>query len=473
MERLKIDIQEFTRFAWVSEKARAIWEGRFQLISKSWESIEVRAVEMGVKDACLQSISPDELPGFSERLANVGLVAVPLMQVGTTSTYQNATIPFEQGKPWVYRVLICKPETVAEFVWAWRAKDDWTIGGLLGYPECCRNFYDWSWKEGNWRDVALTQNIGQIAARTLQFPTILRYEGYYQNNVLLRHLGVRMVSHLPCSMTCEASGQMAEDLALVGNKFGFASQIEWTRQILQWPFKWSSLHGIAILITPVVKIVYSTDALSEKVEILRESKVYPAEGGRGDFPFQESVRPMNILGRLNSQINGFSDMTAMLNAHAVILDAVSSLSIPERAVVIDLGCGDGQLLQTIQDLTGMIPIGVESDRRKYDLAEARFVGKTHVIFNEDIFDAGFVWVRPCFLALISITRLHEVSREKALKLLGLMRLSCEHVIFYSYESPEWIGYPGLTVDFTLDAFFTGRNSCASVVHPNPQPKELV
>ena len=475
MERLEIELDEFTRFAWVSQRAREIWEARFRLISMTWESVEVQAVKEGVKDACLQSIGPQDLPDLSERLAQQGLVAVPLGRQGTSNTYQNASHPYEEGKPWVYRVLICKPETVVEFLWAWRANDDWCIGELLGYPECCRNFYDWSWKKGQWRDVALTSVVGEIHAKSLEFPTHLTFNGFFQNNVFLRQLGVRMVSHLPCSPICTASTEVAEDLARVATKNGFATTEAWTREILQWPFRWTSLHGIAILTTPVVKIIYNTDPLSEVVEITKVGDVYPAEGGRGEFPFQENVHAVNIFRSLNAEDNGFSSVGAMLKAHEMILDGVKSLPIPLGARVIDLGCGDGQLLQSIVDLTRLYPVGVESNKDRFAKACARFKGKPCEVYNGDIFEEEGLWDLPYFLCLISISRFHEATPEQAKTLLNLLHNACEHVIIYNYSSDKWAGYIGMMNNFVMERFLTGPNSCAALVRPMKvqSSKELV
>jgi hypothetical protein len=459
MERLTIDLPEFMRTIWVSEQARTTWEHRFQQISRSWESIERLSVP-SLRAAALQVVTPENLPELSEEVAKRGLVAFPLARQGTSNAgYQNATTEMRPGGPWNYRVVITRPEYIPGFVEAWRAQDNDAIGAFLGFPECCRNFYEWSWVKQGWRDVAITGTVGEDGIDLTAMLPELHTVGYYQNNVFLRQLGVRLVSHLPCSLACSVSqdvGKANEKLAI---KLGYLKEMEWSREILDWPLKWSSLHGVAIVTTPVVKVVYNTDALSEKVEILKDGDRYPAEGGRGDFPFRKSVHVVN-----SSRDNGFSSQDAMLNAHAMIVQGVMSLNIPEGAKIVDLGCGDGQLLETISDVVKVVPIGVESDKKRFEKASARLVGRAHQLCHADLF-AFWDGDSQYFLGLVSINRLAEASADKAKDLLRRLKLHCEHVIFYSYVSDKWPGFPGMTNGFVVEKFLTGPNSCAALMRP--------
>lgn len=459
MERLTIDLPEFMRTIWVSEEARTTWEHRFQQISRAWESIERLSVPT-LRHAALQVVSPENLPDLAEEVARRGLVAFPLGRQGVSgSGYQNASIEMSPGRPWNYRMAITESKNVPGFVKAWRAQDNDAIGAFLGFPKCCREFYEWSWVKRGWRDVAITGSVGEDGIDLTAIQPDLRIIGYYQNNVFLRQLGVRLVSHLPCGLACNPSkdvGVANEKLAIA---HGYLKEMEWCREILNWPLKWSSLHGVAILTTPVVKVVYNTDALSEHVEIRKDGDTYPAEGGRGEFPFRKSVHVVNT-----SRDNGFSSQDAMLNAHAMIVQGVMSLTIPDGAKVIDLGCGDGQLLETISDVVKVVPVGVESDKARFKTATKRLSGRPHQIRHTNLFDFGN-WDSHYFLGLISLNRFNEANADKAKELLRRLKLTCEHVMFYSYVSDKWTGYPGLTNDFVVEKFLTGPNSCAALMRP--------
>jgi len=459
MERLDFKLPEFSRFIWVSEEAKNVWLSRFQHISVAWELVERFSVISGVRQAALQTVTPDALIPLSNWATSHGLVVVPLARQGVSDGYQNATVEYSEGNPWTYRVVICTPQYARDFVEAWNVGNDNVIGTLLGFPGCCREFYKWSWVEGNWRDVALTSAIGKSAAKSLDFPRLISQVGYYQSNVFLRHLGVRLVSHLPCSPDCEYSVNLAEVLARIALKAGLLTEISWAREALRWPLKWSSLHGVAILTTPVVKIVYNTDALSESVEIRREGEAYPAEGGRGDFPFREIVHVANT-----SKNNGFTNVESMINAHAMIIHGLLSLEFPPGSKVIDLGCGDGQLLETITGIADIVPVGIESNKSRFQKATKKLSGIPNRLHCLDIFSNDY-WEGEYFLGLISIQRLFEADAEKAKELLRRLKTNCKHVVFYSYLSDQWTGYIGLTSNFVLEKFLRSSHACAALMRP--------
>ena len=48
----------------------------------------------------------------------------------------------------------------------------------------------------------------------------------------------------------------------------------------------------------------------------------------------------------------------------MILEAIIQNWIPQHAKVIDLGCGDGALLESLHQLKSINPYGVEIDQKK-------------------------------------------------------------------------------------------------------------
>jgi hypothetical protein len=186
-------------------------------------------------------------------------------------------------------------------------------------------------------------------------------------NTLWRWLGVRPVSHLPCSFDCRESRVLAArvaDLLPEPERTGH-------REILSWPAIYSSLFGIAEITTPILRMSVPTDALAEKVAIQYHGAGYPAEGARGlGFPFRSSaptVAPLRLV-RANQQQpsdNGFSSREAQDAAHARLLSMIAGRSFD---TVIDLGCGDGTLLSKIP---AKRRIGVESDPTRAKKAQGR------------------------------------------------------------------------------------------------------
>ena len=73
----------------------------------------------------------------------------------------------------------------------------------------------------------------------------------------------------------------------IGRSSGFDEEMDWLLEILQWPIEWTSLHGIAEIKTPVLKVSASTDATATRYVVQRQGSRYPEEGATGlGFPFR-------------------------------------------------------------------------------------------------------------------------------------------------------------------------------------------
>jgi hypothetical protein len=72
----------------------------------------------------------------------------------------------------------------------------------------------------------------------------------------------------------------------------FRSGGYWCREILSWPAEWSSLHGIAEIRTPILKISTNTDAVDTTCVVRFLGSGYPEEGAFGlAFPYQARAMP--------------------------------------------------------------------------------------------------------------------------------------------------------------------------------------
>lgn len=78
--------------------------------------------------------------------------------------------------------------------------NNFELGKLLGYPECCCSFFD---------------KYSEIAAKTTNDLTLYTFKeskGHkfpWQNNFCLRCFDISLISHFPCSFDCEKSRQIA------------------------------------------------------------------------------------------------------------------------------------------------------------------------------------------------------------------------------------------------------------------------
>lgn len=408
MNRLNFSLPEFTRISWASSRARDLWQPRIDAINNIWPKIERATVVSLTRSGTLQSIKPTQLMDIQEYCLTNDLGFVVLGQEASSDVYANASRPPQEGMPWVYRVYIgMHPRSFLEL---WKRGDDQGVANLLGYPECCARFFTRYWRDQSWRDLTYPM--------TLNGPST----GPAGCNILLRHIGVRPVFHLPCSFNCEETVRLANTI-LSYRSMGYEAEFDWLVEMLNWPMKWTSLHGVAILTTPVLKVVSSSDPLESQVVIERDGKFPEAGVNSSEF----SSKPLNLNLPDTWTDNGFTSYHAMKQGHDLILGAIESVSA-KKGNIIDFGCGNGVLLERIVRQFGtLIPFGVEFDELRYRRAQNR-VG---TIEKCDIF--SFKIVGEYEIALISINRFLEVTKGEALNFLDSVRPVTNTLIVYAYD----------------------------------------
>ncbi len=447
MNRLNFSLPEFTRIVWASDKAKKLWQPRIDAINTAWFRIERASVIGKMRLGGLQNVAPENLIDFQKFCQDADIGYSILSQEGSSGTYSNAAHPVRPGRPWVFRVYFgFSPKEFYEY---WQASDEKMIGHFLGYPSCCTEFFSHYWKDEGWRD--------------LTYPMILndgKVNGPYECNILLRHLGVRPVFHLPCSFHCMSTCRVADDILSYRN-MGFEKEISWIIDILNWPVRWSSLHGVAIITTPVVKIITSTDALDERRDIDREG-IYPEAGVSGtEFPFRPMQRssPLSVIKDVWTD-NGFKSYTDMNRAHKLILETIAKIGVSE-GTVLDLGSGNGILLQKIERaFPTLSPFGVESDRARFAKSA---VENVHL---GNIFDHREYLIGRYELALIALNRFFEVEPTDMDLLLEHLKEHVNYLIVYSYEPWKYNLDPVIYRNFSLVHVELDGSTEARVLKPN-------
>jgi hypothetical protein len=334
VRKLDFVLPDFTRTIWASEEAKRIWVPRIAKISLAWEKIE------RLRPNALQLISPTDLIKVSEEIAHTRKIVLPLQMQGMANSYYQTVEAYDPSKKWGYRVAICSPFAADMWVSAWKAQDNNAIGRILGYPKCCRAFFERVWGpnvDTTWEmaihtpNAAMSGNKATIGDGTFSIPA---------SNILLRWIGVRLVSHLPCSFNCAETLKVAQENWDLG-KEEFGEELLWIQEMLSWPIEWSALHGIAEIKTPILKISTRTDATPEKYTVRYMGNTYPLHGARGNvFPYRkESPKVVDMWTE-----NGFTSLGAMREAHNVLLPLIPS----GLNNVLDLGCGNGALLKQIE-----------------------------------------------------------------------------------------------------------------------------
>lgn len=365
--RYAFPVPEWTRTLWVSDAARALWEPRIHRISEAWGAVERSAVG-SLRAACIQSIGPNQLEELSQRAVQSGLSLIILQRQGASSG--STTANYIEGQPFAYRVALVEQAHSESFLEAWNATDNSALGNLLCFPDCCKAFFQRVWKDEGWIDT--TWPMSEKSA----------VQGPVECNILLRWIGVRWVTHLPCSFDCEATVGVGRNYRALMVQHGLMEEIAWMDELLDSPMEWSSLHGIAEIKHPLFKISTKTDAESQARVVRREGHRYPERGARGNtFPYQRHIptesksvtwfkdfgpKTLIDLHGVETVIpepnqfstNGFVSEEAMAAAHSVIYRFVKD-RIPDVESIMDFGCGNGRLVRFLA-ATGKA-YGVEQD----------------------------------------------------------------------------------------------------------------
>ncbi len=457
LERLNFQLPDFTRLSWVSDRARYVWEPRLSRIAQAWSEIEWRSIVAGVRSCCLTTVTPEEFVSQAGEWAKQGLSALPLQLQGRTQySYSSTSIPAEPGKPFAFRIVIGRPESVSNFKQAFDTNDNLEMGRLLGFPTCCVEFFQQVWVEQGLVDTTWPMAVN--TATKLEGTRLLEVKGSPYANILWRWMGVRAVPHLPCRFDCQLTVELGQKLVQVGKEAGYDAEMDWLLEILNWSVEWSALHGIAEIKTPVVKVSTRTDATPCKYTVRRPGETAPLEGAKGlNFPYSTPRQPLltespafhrGLDNPIATQSqypawyatdNGFNSRFALDSAHKPIVELAIATLGDKGGNVLDLGCGNGALLQKIHVANPkVIPYGVEQEASRVDHASVLLPQFADNFFCGDLFTEERIWAgdRHYALTILMPGRLLEVEPERAKTLKKRLQQHCDCLLVYAYG--DWL-----------------------------------
>lgn len=137
--------------------------------------------------------------------------------------------------------------------------------------------------------------------------------------------------------------------------------------------------------------------------------------------------------------NGFTSRQAMDAQHGPLVDMGRDCLVDVRGHVLDLGCGNGALLDKIcTDSKDLVPCGVDLNNVALEHARQLFPRFAQNFERRDIFDP-VIWsgTRRYELAILMAGRLREVEANKAAALLVSLAAHCNRLLLYVY--PGWNG----------------------------------
>lgn len=257
MELFKsIDIFPFTRVIYNSPEAQKEWSPKIYDAASLHHRAEFEMVRMGYRRAATMHISPRTYDKDIEMIMQNNLVWLPIQCTKNYSGFSHKHYPANPGDPntSVYGVLARTLEDAETFRRASRNPVDHdVIGELLGFPKCCRDFFNEVWAAGYYDPVWQAAERTKGAQKVSDTHIILK-EVYPSAVHSLRYAGPRITSHLSCSFSCEESNKVGQKWIECMEKIdrkGLHNMLE----ILNLPWRWSVYRGIAIVTTPYFRII--------------------------------------------------------------------------------------------------------------------------------------------------------------------------------------------------------------------------
>lgn len=281
MKILNIETSSFSRIIWYDLDARLLWESRLKRARELTNCLEIASVREGLRKVCTTHISPQNLPQRTGELARQGLIFLPTQATGTYGGgFSHKFLPVEQGKPWDYfGVVSLKKEDALAFAEAQQHRDNQTMGKLLGYPACCRDWFDEVWPtyvDPIWQIKGDPLDVGEDKHLIWKSVSASPY-----TQAALRYIGLWWSPAFPCDHLCERHTSFGQGFAELGHKID-SEAAEWLDILMRMPFRWSALKGVAEITTPLFKIITNSIPCWPRHDIYFHpvDEVWPEKGNK-------------------------------------------------------------------------------------------------------------------------------------------------------------------------------------------------
>jgi hypothetical protein len=245
-EVLNIRISPATRIMWKFD--RLGMKGEVLELAREIYLSELRTVAEGLRRCGTTHIRSECFDEDLNELLDLGLIFLPIRKCRRVEGFANTFYDPEPNQPYdVFGAVSRSLEYAREWREAYYKSDHYTMGELLGYPECCIKFfartfpheYDPVWsaaKNTKGAKLKLSEGCAEIVLD----------EMYAESNIMLRYFGLRAAPHITCSFTCEKSVEFAQKF------LGFITKTKkkLLLELLSCPAEWDSYKGVAIIRTP-------------------------------------------------------------------------------------------------------------------------------------------------------------------------------------------------------------------------------
>lgn len=253
--RNDIDIDGFEKFNWKTAESRDEWDEVLVQMSRAKRLAEWKSVLSDKTDrkAAIIHVTNTNREDWLKRVGSYGLAYRDIRYTSPSNGFSHRFHPTSPNDPErVTYAVIAKNEDVAdkmeeaELEMSGKERHD-TVGTLLNFPECCRDFFYEHFIDRGMKDYIYEMACNSESAKAVDGDRteILIQDTEPLNNVIHRYFGHSFLTHIPCSFNCGESTKVAENRGEIMAENGYREAANRMYQWLSLPTVWTGNNSLA------------------------------------------------------------------------------------------------------------------------------------------------------------------------------------------------------------------------------------
>ena len=233
-----------------------------ELIGSYIHKGEVKSVIEGIRPTATMHVKSNRLMEDLDMIASNGLYFLPILKCKPVSGFAHRFYDPEPGKPMdVFGVVARNLSRAKLFRKAFYKDDHRTVGRLLGYPDCCIDFFCRTWGANPriidpYLQYAINGDYKIVDSNTIEI------SGLPETNMMLRYFNIRTAPHIYCKPNCKGTIDISEQFKDLIPKSQWHDLIT----ILDQDMEWNNLKGmVEIHANGFIGIANSTAYIDKKV----------------------------------------------------------------------------------------------------------------------------------------------------------------------------------------------------------------
>lgn len=234
------EVQPFISISWNTQIIRQKWENIRKAIYSANYIAEYEMIKKGKRHCDVYSFSPDRFDEQINWAIDNGFVPLTILRSRVYEGYGHRHYPSEtiDKDVFIYSVIADTYENAKKFQQASLGNvDHRTIGQLLGYPDCCIDFFLPVWLEKKiqdpmWEIAENTEDMKKISENEIEVT------GSPLLNRMARYFGFQVAPFFTHSYTCKEAIKFSESwFEIMADYYPYES--DELIKLLSMPLKWS------------------------------------------------------------------------------------------------------------------------------------------------------------------------------------------------------------------------------------------